>query len=83
MRILYFGWVRSKIGTGTQDIEVPNAAKNVRDLINHLSSLDNTYEQVFRDLTVIRVAVNQEMADMETLIEDAKEIALFPPMTGG
>lgn len=83
MQLLYFGWVRAKTGTSKEDIEVPPDITDVAGLITHLKSRGGGYQQAFADISAIRVAVDQEMAELDTPIAGANEVALFPPMTGG
>jgi len=83
MKILYFGWVKSKLGTGSETIDLPPNVKSVSDLIALLCSKGSRHESALSDISEIRVAVDQEIADMNTSISEAEEVALFPPMTGG
>ena len=79
--ILYFAWVRERIGLPKESIETK--AGTVSELVNELRSREARYEAAFADISALRVAVDQELADFETSILGAKEIAFFPPMTGG
>ena len=82
MKILYFAWLREKIGVSFEEKEIK--AVTVIGLIEELVLLDEKYSIAFSDLTFIRVAVDQKLIqDFKTSIKDAKEIAFFPPMTGG
>lgn len=83
MKILYFGWVRSKIGIGSETIDLPSDVKIVSDLITFLCSRGPSHVDALSDTSQIRVAVDQEIGKMDTLISKAEEVALFPPMTGG
>lgn len=83
MQLLYFGWVRSRIGIGGETIDPPADVADVRGLIGWLQSRGPRYSEAFGDLSVIRVAVNQEMAELDAAIGQGDEVALFPPMTGG
>jgi molybdopterin synthase sulfur carrier subunit len=83
MQLLYFGWVRTRIGVGGEEIDPPDEIGDVRALIGWLQGRGGGYEQAFADLTAIRVAVNQEMAELDSTIGRGDEVALFPPMTGG
>ncbi|MDA0652042.1 MAG: MoaD/ThiS family protein [Proteobacteria bacterium] len=64
-------------------MELPAGVSDVRTLIDWLQERGNTHSEALEDLSVIRVAVNQEMAEMDTPIAANDEVALFPPMTGG
>jgi sulfur-carrier protein len=83
MKIIYFAWVRERIGKGEEDIALPAAVKTVADLLIHLKGLGEEYEAALQMPKVIRVAINQEHVEHSELIAGAREIALFPPMTGG
>ena len=83
MQLLYFGWVRSKIGVSGETIDPPADVADVRGLIDWLQTRGSGYSDAFGDLSVIRVAVNQEMAELDAAIAAGDEVALFPPMTGG
>jgi len=83
MRLLYFGWVRTRIGIGSETLELPSGITDVRALMDWLKQRGDGYRMAFEDLTTIRVAINQEMATLDTSISSEDEVALFPPMTGG
>ena len=83
MRLLYFGWVRTQIGIGGETLEPPADITDVRTLIEWLKQRGESYRVALEDLTTIRVAVNQEMANLDATISSEDEVALFPPMTGG
>jgi molybdopterin synthase sulfur carrier subunit len=82
-KIVYFAWVREKIGKSEEDLEIPASVKTVRDLLAHLSTLGEDYADALQHADAIRVAINQEHAEKHELIAGAREIGLFPPMTGG
>ena len=82
MKILYFSWLREKIGVPYEDVDV--RSENVNDLIKELKEIDQKYTIAFADVKAIRVAVDQKLVqDFNVSIKDAKEVAFFPPMTGG
>jgi molybdopterin synthase sulfur carrier subunit len=83
VRIVYFAWVRERIGKGSEEIELPDTVITVGDLIAHLATLGEEYAAAFEVPQVIRAAINEEHAEHDEAIGDAREIALFPPMTGG
>jgi molybdopterin synthase sulfur carrier subunit len=82
VRIVYFAWVRERIGKGSEEIELPDTVITVGDLIAHLATLGRS-TQPFEVPQVIRAAINEEHAEHDEAIGAAREIALFPPMTGG
>lgn len=81
--IVYFAWVREKIGKSEEDIDLPDEVKTARELILYLKGLGEEYEAAFEYPNVIRVAVNQEHIEHHESIVGAREIGIFPPMTGG
>ena len=82
MKILYFAWLREKVGVPYEEKDVK--AVTVKDLIQELIEVDEKYAIAFSDLKSIRVAVDQKLVqDFATSIKNAEEIAFFPPMTGG
>ena len=82
MRILYFAWLRECIGVSSQ--EYFPTATTVRDLIAELCLIELRYENAFKNISEIKVAIDQNLVnDLDTKIEAAKEVALFPPLTGG
>jgi len=83
MQLLYFGWVRTKIGSGRETLDPPAEIADVRSLVEWLKQRGDGYQEALQDLETIRVAVNQEMVDLDALVSPSDEIALFPPMTGG
>lgn len=83
MRVVYFAWVRERLGKGSEELDLPENVKTVGDLIAHLATLGEEYEAVFAVPQVIRAAIDEEHADHDEAIGAAREIALFPPMTGG
>lgn len=83
VKLRYFAWVRERIGTAEEDIELPANLNTVRDLLLWLQARDDGYAEALRHPEAIRVAINQEHVDHKDRLEGAREIALFPPMTGG
>lgn len=83
MKILYFARVRQIVGIAEEDIAPPPEADNVQALIEWLKSRGPGYQAAFDDLRIIRAAIDQTHADIETPIAGASEIAFFPPVTGG
>ncbi len=79
----YFAWVRERIGASEERLEPPASVVTVRDLILWLRERGEGYEQALRHPEAIRVAIDQEHVRHDVAIAGAREIALFPPMTGG
>ncbi len=81
MDVLYFAWVRERIGVPKEKIDtVPTT---VMALVDELRSREARYEAAFADLSALRVAVDQELSDFDAPLDGAREVAFFPPMTGG
>lgn len=83
MKLLYFAWVRQKIGRSEEDVSPPASVTSVSRLIDFLKSRGEGYEAAFRDLKALRVAVNQQHSGFDAAIGPDDEIAFFPPVTGG
>ncbi len=83
MRLIYFAWVRERIGKTQEDVDLPAEVKTVADLLSWLRTRGEQYEHALQHPDVIRIAIDQEHVDHRERLEGAREIALFPPMTGG
>ncbi|SDK41436.1 molybdopterin converting factor subunit 1 [Aliiruegeria lutimaris] len=81
IEILYFAWVRERIGLPREKVET--TAGTVSELVAELSAREERYALAFSDLSALRVAVDQELTDFDAPLEGVREIAFFPPMTGG
>jgi molybdopterin synthase sulfur carrier subunit len=79
--VLYFAWVRERIGLPKERIET--AAATPADLVEELKAREERYAAAFADLTALRVAIDQELAEWDAPLAGAREVAFFPPMTGG
>ena len=82
-KLVYFAWVRERIGVSEEEIVLPERVKTATDLLTYLAERGEGYAIALQHPKVIRVAVNQEHVEHDEMIADAREIALFPPMTGG
>lgn len=83
MKVLYFAWVRERIGKAEETVEPPAAVQTVGDLIGWLTTRGEQYAYAFETPKVIRAAIDHSHVKAEALISGAREIAFFPPMTGG
>jgi molybdopterin synthase sulfur carrier subunit len=83
MKIRYFAWVRERVGQAEEEIDPPANVESVADLIAWLAARDEGYAAAFSEPRVIRAAIDQEHVEHETPLAGAREIAFFPPMTGG
>ena len=81
MNVLYFAWVRERIGLPKETVET--SAATVSGLVEELRAREERYALAFEDLTALRVALDQELSDFDAPREGVKEVAFFPPMTGG
>jgi len=81
IEVLYFAWVRERIGLPREKIETQ--AETVAALVEELKAREERYALAFSDLSSLRVAVDQELTDFDAPITGAREVAFFPPMTGG
>lgn len=83
VRVVYFAWVRERIGKSEEELDLPRSVTTAGELIQYLTTLGEDYEAALQFPDVIRVAVNQEHIDHDESIAGAREIGIFPPMTGG
>ncbi len=81
MDVLYFAWVRERIGHPKDRIDSNPAT--VMDLVEELRGREERYAAAFADLSALRVAIDQELSDFDASLKDVREVAFFPPMTGG
>ncbi|WP_227270084.1 molybdopterin converting factor subunit 1 [Roseobacter weihaiensis] len=81
MNVLYFAWVRERIGVPSESVETQ--AATVNDLVEELRAREDRYAAAFADTSALRVAVDQELTDFDAPLAGVKEVAFFPPMTGG
>ena len=82
-RLVYFAWVRERIGKREEELDLPAEIDTVSDLLEWLQGRGEGYAYALSRPEVIRVAINEEHVDHREAIAGAREIALFPPMTGG
>jgi len=83
MRLLYFAWVRETIGLGEEDVQPPEAVRTVGDLIDWLRGCSAAHAAALADMTRLRAAVDQKFVALDTELGAAREVAIFPPVTGG
>ena len=81
MQVLYFAWVRERIGLPKETLET--AATTVMELVEELRQREERYEVAFSDLSALRVALDQDLSDFNASLDGVREVAFFPPMTGG
>lgn len=83
MQLLYFAWVRERIGTGEEAVEPPEAVRTVADLAEWLQGRSPGHNDALADLTQLRAAVDQRFVPLDSELDGAHEVAFFPPVTGG
>ncbi len=83
LTILYFAWLRERVGVSEEILFPPESVETVADLIIWLSALDQRHALGFKDPKSVRCAVNQEFAAVSTILRPGDEVAFFPPVTGG
>jgi molybdopterin synthase sulfur carrier subunit len=83
VKLLYFAWLRTRIGIGEETVEPPAEVRTVADLLEWLPTRGPRFAEALADRNAIRVAVNQDYAKPADPIGAGDEVALFPPVTGG
>ena len=83
MKLLYFAWVRERIGLKEEEVDPPASVKTVAELVEWLKARGPGYEYALSEPLAIRIAIDKVHAGNDMAIAGAREVALFPPMTGG
>lgn len=83
MKVLYFAWLRAKVGFGEEEVAPPASVETVGGLIAWLKERSAGHAAAFADLAVVRTAVNQEYVRLDHPVRPGDEVAFFPPVTGG
>jgi len=83
VKLLYFAWVRERVGKAEEQIEPPGGVATVGELMVWLARRDEQYAHAFENPKVIRAAIDRSHVRADAAIAGASEIAFFPPMTGG
>ncbi len=81
MDVLYFAWVRERIGLPREVVNTN--ARTVKELVSELVAREERYEAAFADISALRVALDQELSSFDAPLKGVREVAFFPPMTGG
>jgi molybdopterin synthase sulfur carrier subunit len=81
--MVYFAWVRERIGTGEESVDPPETVVTVADLIDWLAQGSAPHAEAFENRSRLRAAIDQDFVALDTPIGAAREIAIFPPVTGG
>jgi molybdopterin converting factor subunit 1 len=83
MKLLYFAWLRQRVGKSEEDLEVPAEVTTVGALLDWLEAKGGGYAAALKDRKLVRVAVNQDYSQPGDPVRPGDEVALFPPVTGG
>lgn len=83
MKLLYFAWLRTKIGVSEEEVDPPAGVATVGDLVAWLKTRGPNYAEALVHDSVVKVAVNQTYAKRDAPLAPGDEVALFPPVTGG
>lgn len=83
MRILYFAWLRERLGKSGEELTLPPEIETPRAMVHWLCAQNPTYQNAFADIGLVRCAIDQEFCSFDAKLAGATEIAFFPPVTGG
>lgn len=83
MKLIYFAWVRERIGLAQEEVEPPSDARTVADLVRWLGTRGDGYAHAFENPALVRAAIDRRHARPDTPLAGVGEVAFFPPMTGG
>ena len=83
MKVMYFAWLRQRIGTGAEEFALPDDVTTVAELVAWLTARGPGYEAAFAEMSAVRAAVNHDYVPLGHALEDSDEVAFFPPVTGG
>lgn len=83
MKLLYFAWIRAKIGMAEEHVQPPPEVRQVGQLLDWLETRGSNFAAALKERSVVKVAVNQEYVGAEHVLQQGDEVALFPPVTGG
>ena len=83
MRVLYFAKVREIIGLPEENIDLPSNVQTVEDFLDYLISKENKYDLALSNKESIHIACDEDHVDKDFILKNTKEIAIFPPVTGG
>lgn len=83
MKVLYFAWLRERVGCEQEEVAPPAEVRTVADLARWLAGRDAAHAHAFANPDVVRAAIDRRHVKPDTLLDAAREVAFFPPMTGG
>lgn len=83
MKILWFAWLRTRVGQAEETLTLPESVRSVQQLLEWLKTRSKGHAEALKDLSVVRVAVNQNYVQIDHPVKAGDEVAIFPPVTGG
>ena len=83
INIVYLAWIREAMGRSEEQVSVPKHVRTINDLVDHLGRIDTGFANIVKNETKIRFALDQVFAKPDAPIGDSRELAIFPPVTGG
>ncbi len=83
MRVKYFAWLRQKTGIAEEDVVLPDDVRTVQHLVDWLSQRSPRHAEAFSEAKIFGAAVDQQVVQFDAAITGAREVAFFPPFTGG
>ena len=83
MKLLYFAWLRARIGCAEEEVALPPQVHDVAGLLDWLRGRGGGHAEALRDLRVVRVAINHDYVGLGHPVREGDEVAIFPPVTGG
>jgi sulfur-carrier protein len=83
VKLLYFAWLRTRVGCAEEDLALPPQVHDVAGLLDWLRRRSDQHAEALRNLSLVRVAVNQQYVGFAHPVREGDEVALFPPVTGG
>jgi len=83
VKLLYFAWLRTRVGCAEEEVALPPQVQDVAGLLDWLRARSDRHAEALRNLGLVRVAVNQDYVGLAHPVREGDEVALFPPVTGG
>jgi molybdopterin converting factor subunit 1 len=83
VKLLYFAWLRARVGCAEEEVALPPQVQDVAGLLDWLGARSDRHAEALRNLGLVRVAVNQDYVGLAHPVREGDEVALFPPVTGG
>ena len=83
MKLLYFAWLRARVGCAEEEVALPPQVHDVAGLLDWLRGRGGGHAEALRDLRVVRVAINHDYVGLGHPVREGGEVAIFPPVTGG